>query len=307
MNQSGIDFNQKKRMLILAMQVLSAILVLCIIIVSVAGIYSKVSGGISLNALSDDQLTSVVADKQTSLYGSLILVNNSHEYTFPSSNESLSRWYDYKDSNGGGKYGFSNSSLLLNTDALPYAHNMLNAMSNALSGNLEGDDKFVVSSAYRTKADQAALGSTVKAGFSDHHTGYTFTVKRLNSTLSPDDYEWLHENIQNYGFIFRYPEEKASLTGVNDYPNCLRYVGVAHAQLIKQNNLCLEEYIDYLKENAKTSPLFVKCNNGEQYYVYYYTFEGKQIDIKIPKDSEKYPYTVSGTNDGGVVVTIKVK
>jgi len=76
---------------------------------------------------------------------------------------------------------------------------------------------------------------------------------------------------------------------------------------MKENNLCFEEYIEYLKKNAVDQTVDVKCSNGSEYYVYYYAFTGKQIDINVPKDASKYPYTVSGTNDNGIVVTIKAK
>ena len=288
------------------MAVLAVMLALCIVIVAVAGIYDALTGVRFSNGLAADKLTSFVATKEVSLYGSLILVNNSHEYTFPDddhtpeNNSHLVNLYSYKNNNGG-KYVFSESDLWFHKSAIPFAHNMLNEMS--------GDMKttFMITSAYRTYADQEAIHSDVGAGYSDHHTGYCFSLRSTNGSLSPTEYEWLHENAQNFGFIIRYPESKAPSTGVNGYPNCLRYVGVAHANIMKQNDLSFEEYIEYLKENAKDEPIGVRCENGEEYFVYYYAFEGKQINVNIPIDAEKYPYDISGTNDGGIVVTIKVK
>ena len=307
MNITSLDFEAKKKLTVMLMAVLAVILALCIVIVSVAGIYNALSSGVSFSGgLDADKLTSDVASKQDSMYGSLILVNeidgNSHEYTFPDGSEHLASLYSYKTNNGGGGYGLIDSSLLLHVDAIGYAHRMLNKMSSDISGA-----DFVISSAYRTHQQQESLNSTISAGFSDHHTGYCFSIKRTETPLSPEDYDWIHENAQNYGFVIRYPDAKAHLTGVSEYTNCLRYVGVAHANIMNQQGLCLEEYIEYLKTNAKNEPIGVKCSNGEEYFVYYYAFEGKQINIQIPKDAEKYPYEISGTNDGGIVVTIKVK
>lgn len=310
MSISELNLKAKKKLTLTLMAVLAVILVLCIVIVSVVGIYNSLSGGVGYsNGLSQDKLTSTVASKTDSLYGTLILVNNSHEYTFPSDDTSgLVNWYAYATNNGGMVYGgLSTSNLKINSEAVTHAHSMLTAMYTALSDKLTDDDKYVVSAAYRSYDDQSALHSTVSAGFSDHHTGYVFTLKRTSKSLSPDDYTWLNENAHNYGFVFRYPDDKEPLTGVSSYPNCLRYVGVAHANLMKQKGLCLEEYIEFLKSDAKKSPASVECSNGEQYFIYYYPFTGMQSDIKVPKDAERYPYTVSGTNDGGIVVTVKVK
>ncbi len=302
MNLSNISPSSKKKITLTAMSVLAVILALCVVIVAIAGIYDALTGVGFSNGLAEDKLTDFVVTKENSLYGSLILVNNSHEYSFPKDDDHLASMYSYKNNNGGGSYGLIDSSLMLHADAIGYAHQMLNKMSKDMS-----NADFVVSSAYRTYEQQESIHSTIPAGYSDHHTGYCFSVKRTETPLSPEDYEWLHENAQDYGFVIRYPESKAHLTGVSEYTNCLRYVGTAHANVMKQNGLCLEEYIEYLKENASSDPIGVKCENGEQYFIYYYAFEGKQINIKIPKDAEKYPFNISGTNDGGIVVTIKVK
>ena len=306
MNFTNVSPSAKKKFALSAMSVLAVILALCLVIVAIAGIYDMFTGVRFSNGLAEDKLTSYVVTKEDSLYGSLILVNNSHEYIFPSedhtpeANTHLINLYTYKNNNGG-KYVFSKSDLWLHKSAISYAHNMLNEMAKDMKST------YMITAAYRTYADQAAIESDVEAGYSDHHTGYCIALRSEHGTLSPTEYEWIHENAQNYGFVIRYPEVKAPSTGVNGYPNCLRYVGVAHANIMQQNDLCFEEYIEYLKQNAKDDPIGVKCSNGEEYFVYYYTFEGKQIDIKVPVDAEKYPYEISGTNDGGIVVTIKVK
>lgn len=309
MSLSELDFKTKKKITQTLMAILAMILALCLVIVVVVGIYNSLSDTVgNSNGLSADKLTSTVASKTDSLYGTLALVNNSHEYTFPSEDSSeLTNWYSYAVNNRGKDYGLSTSDLKINSEAVTHAHAMLNDMTAALSNTLTNEDMHVVSGAYRTYEDQQSLKSTVSAGFSDHHTGYVFTLKRTSTTLSPDDYAWLNENAHKYGFVFRYPEDKEPQTGVNNYTNCLRYVGVAHANLMKQKNLCLEEYIEYLKTDAKKNPVGVECSNGEQYFIYYYEFKGMQTEINVPKDAEKYPYTVSGTNDGGIVVTVKVK
>lgn len=50
-----------------------------------------------------------------------------------------------------------------------------------------------------------------------------------------------------YGFIERSPAAKKSVVGYA-IPWQLRYVGVPHATYMKENNLCLEEYLNLLAE-----------------------------------------------------------
>jgi D-alanyl-D-alanine carboxypeptidase len=59
-------------------------------------------------------------------------------------------------------------------------------------------------------------------------------------------YEWLDNNAYKYGFIKRYPEDKSDITGINYEPWHYRYVGKEAATQMKQKNMCLEEYLDYL-------------------------------------------------------------
>lgn len=54
---------------------------------------------------------------------------------------------------------------------------------------------------------------------------------------------WLEQNCDRFGFIIRYPASKDEQTGYSYQPFVLRYVGVEQAQIMKSQNLTLEEYI----------------------------------------------------------------
>ncbi len=56
-------------------------------------------------------------------------------------------------------------------------------------------------------------------------------------------YQWLDENAYKYGFVKRYPEDKTDITSINNEPWHYRYVGKDAARTMKQENLCLEEYL----------------------------------------------------------------
>ena len=60
-------------------------------------------------------------------------------------------------------------------------------------------------------------------------------------------YEWLNKNAEDYGFILRYPEDKANITGIEYEPWHWRYVGKENAVQMNDLNMCLEEYIEYLE------------------------------------------------------------
>ncbi len=47
----------------------------------------------------------------------------------------------------------------------------------------------------------------------------------------------------NYEFVLRYPKDKVHITHVPYKPYHYRYVGINHAQKMRKQNLCLEEYL----------------------------------------------------------------
>ena len=57
-------------------------------------------------------------------------------------------------------------------------------------------------------------------------------------------YKWFENNAYKYGFIIRYPEGKSSETGVGFRPWVIRYVGRYVATKMREENLCLEEFIE---------------------------------------------------------------
>lgn len=56
--------------------------------------------------------------------------------------------------------------------------------------------------------------------------------------------QWLADHSYEYGFILRYPEEKEYITSIVYEPWHFRYVGRDAASVMKEENLCLEEFWD---------------------------------------------------------------
>ena len=83
------------------------------------------------------------------------------------------------------------------------------------------------------------------AGCSENGAGLSVDIISASAGFSStNEYKWLTENAHNYGFILRYPEDKVETTGMIYQPWHWRYVGVTAATEMKNNNQCLEEYLD---------------------------------------------------------------
>lgn len=233
--------------------------------------------------------------------GQLLLVNQDNRYTFPTG-VSLLRIYDNMTlkPNGSTIYRPVSTDYKLEAETL-------NALNTMMYKHYEFDDTatFAISSAYRTWEDQEALNSSVLPGYSDHHTGYCVAIQYSDRSNLESDH-WIYQNCHKYGFIVRYPEGKESYTGVSDYKHCFRYVGVAHATYMYEHNLCMEEYLDLLKNtyNSSAKRLTVNAADGFAYEVYYVAASGQDVTtFDVPSN---YEYTVSGDNRSGFIVTVKM-
>lgn len=87
-------------------------------------------------------------------------------------------------------------------------------------------------------------------GYSEHHTGLAIDVGILldenlgdYSSKLEKAYQILHKALVKYGFILRYPLGKEEITGYSYEAWHIRYVGKIPAQIIKRDNLTLEEYL----------------------------------------------------------------
>ena len=156
----------------------------------------------------------------------------------------------------------------------PIAALALIAMVNEANENLEGDNKILVVSAYRSydyqeelleerieeyliqnpsatyeEAEAYVLLTTAPAGRSEHHTGLAVDFaekKRPTTTEQFEDseaFDWLSQNAHKYGFILRYPKDKTDITKYSYEPWHFRFVGVYDATIIHEDGITLEEYL----------------------------------------------------------------
>ena len=87
-----------------------------------------------------------------------------------------------------------------------------------------------------------------KPGSSDHNLGLAVDFNKVDNGFEKlDGFKWLQKNAENYGFVLRYPKDKEDITKIAYESWHWRYVGVEHAKKMNELNMCLEEYIQYLK------------------------------------------------------------
>nr|WP_330382165.1 M15 family metallopeptidase [Mediterraneibacter massiliensis] len=92
--------------------------------------------------------------------------------------------------------------------------------------------------------------SVAVPGTSEHATGLAVDIiasdyEELDEAQGDTpEQKWLMEHCAEYGFILRYPPEKADVTGIIYEPWHYRYVGKEAAKEITEKGLTLEEYLE---------------------------------------------------------------
>lgn len=85
-------------------------------------------------------------------------------------------------------------------------------------------------------------------GASEHQIGLAMDIVSDSYTVLEEGFAetdagiWLKEHCAEYGFILRYPLGKETITGIEFEPWHYRYVGKEAAEIIMNEELCLEEF-----------------------------------------------------------------
>ncbi|MGI6280152.1 MAG: M15 family metallopeptidase, partial [Acutalibacteraceae bacterium] len=100
----------------------------------------------------------------------------------------------------------------------------------------------------RAEAEAQAATVVARPGTSEHHTGLAADFNMASDAFENTKmYEWLKENAADYGFVMRYAKEKQPITGVILESWHWRFVGINAAKEMNELNMCLEEYVEHLK------------------------------------------------------------
>jgi len=246
--------------------------------------------------------------------GDLILVNSLNMYQFPTEPDILSLYGSKTKS-----YKISDTTTSLSGAIIPMLNQMMDDFNSAknfhevivVSGFRDFDtQKSVYDSRVQSQGqEQAALFVSVP-GYSEHHTGMAvdlsvYTDAGVGKALGDvEQCAWITENAYKYGFIIRYPADKVDITGIGYEPWHFRYVGVPHAYIIESQSLCLEEYIEMIREYSWEGKRYIITDNeGKEWEIYYVKANlTGETQIPVPINSE---YKISGNNIDGFIVTIK--
>ena len=127
---------------------------------------------------------------------------------------------------------------------------------------------------------------------SEHQTGLAIDLGLKKSAhdkidfLCPDfPYDGICAQFRRYapqyGFVERYPKGKEALTGIAHEPWHFRYTGYPHSLFISQNDLCLEEYVAFLKGFSQENPLRLPAR-GKTVTAYYVPAGGESAGLPSP-------------------------
>ncbi|MDD6479165.1 MAG: M15 family metallopeptidase [Oscillospiraceae bacterium] len=98
------------------------------------------------------------------------------------------------------------------------------------------------------EAEDKAATVVARPGTSEHNTGLCADFNMASDSFANTKmYTWMTKNAENYGFIMRYDAKKQSITGVIHESWHWRFVGINAAKEMNDLDMCLEEYVEYLK------------------------------------------------------------
>ncbi|MBQ3791876.1 MAG: M15 family metallopeptidase, partial [Clostridia bacterium] len=200
-----------------------------------------------------------------------------------------------------------------------------------------GCRRVLINSTYRSYEDQQDTYATygparaIVPGCSEHHTGMAVDMQIYDPSYSIgstkknawyfyeyEDAAWLMEHFEDYGFILRYPDDKMLFTKIPiSEPWHYRYVGQPHAKIISLRGDCLEEYVSYLKTlSFDGNRLFFDGTSVTEgnwqtvpktgYVIYSVPVPSGSESVTVPILEGCVSYEISGTNDGFLVVTLKM-
>lgn len=101
----------------------------------------------------------------------------------------------------------------------------------------------------KSEAEKEAATVVAIPGTSEHNLGLAVDINSVEQNFDETkEYRWLEKNAEKYGFVLRYPKAKEEITGIIYEPWHYRYVGVDAAKQMNELDMCLEEYVEYLKK-----------------------------------------------------------
>ncbi|MEE5993022.1 MAG: hypothetical protein V3G42_07245 [Oscillospiraceae bacterium] len=155
-------------------------------------------------------------------------------------------------------------------------------------------------------------GYEAGAGDLDFRTGRTLSIGTYPETGSSNFYmpegiySWIDQHSAEYGFILRYPEgkdENFDSTITSHRSATYRYVGIAPAIYMKEHNMCLEEFLETIR-NYSVDNMITLQNGDAEYGLYFVPVNNSSPQTSFSVPAGDLGYEVSGNNMDGFVVTV---
>ena len=276
-----IDRKKLQHILIISIVALTVIAFALLLVIIIASVSGDIAGGINNVELKEH----TVSDKDLAT-GTLILADENHSYSYAFSAGELEYCGPYRDSHlekdendkALNKYYMNDmGKMQLTSDAMAAAHNML----VAAEAEIKKDD-LLISATYGSNDETNAEYATALLMALSNYDGHT---------LSEEYATWFDKNAAEYGFI-------------ESFDNGFRYVGKVHAKYMSDKKLSLADYISYLKEKTNCDKPLKIVVKGVEYAVYYASANKAGAHIKVPANGD---YILSGTNEGGIIVSYEIK
>ena len=257
--------------------------------------------------------------------GDLILVNYEYPYVFPEEKIDVSIY-----ANKTGSYKVSDTLVSLAKPAIDEFNRLMDDFAAAsgcydmivVSGfrDYESQDRLWTNRVQSDGREEAAKYVALP-GYSEHHTALAMDLSVYlsdGSSYYVEEYEpckWFIKHAPEYGYILRYPASKAEITRISYESWHYRYVGSPHSEIITEREMCLEEYIDfirtyrcgdrYLAFDGDTSYESREFPSDAEYAVYFVPRSSAATTaVPVPEGAE---YSISGNNVDGFIVTVKCK
>ena len=303
---SSLSANSRSKKMMIVIAATAALLVVALLSLAIVSIANAVRAKnpedettpAPTNGIPSGYVTTTFVENQ--LYkGNLILVNDTYAYN-AAANADVEM---ILIQNGRAKTDIGNlySSNALMASVQKEALDALNTMLLAFYEASGDDNLWINLGSTGTTSGIYAAGNTFELRYT---TGVQGAEKPAISKR--DIYDWIFDNAYKYGFVpmFEAPDAETTSgegeTATESQEHIFRYVGVVHAQIMKDRKITtFEKYLTYLRENTSASKNVGATVDKKAYKVYYLAGDAQQV---IP---EKYKDTcvISGDNMSGYIVT----
>lgn len=234
--------------------------------------------------------------------GNLILVNAQHPYPAQQDLTLCPIWEGAP-------------SLLMNRCAVVLLTNLMNEIHGwrsilPVSGfRSRKEQQEIWDNALTQEGEDFTKAYVALPGHSEHETGLAVDLGLRREQIDPIRPDFPDSGICGifrrraaaFGYIERYPSGKENITGIAAEPWHFRFVGAPHGAVMAGEGLTLEEYLAFIKTYPYGEKTYEYRQAGLGFAISYLKAE-KEGSTRLELTGD-IPYSISGDNMGGYVIT----